>query len=63
MYEVRWTMYDLGEFGGYAASLAAGAAYVRWTMYDVRFGEFPRLRASVAEQKRGRNYGATYGRS
>ncbi len=37
MYEVRWTMDDLGEFGGYAANLA--------------------------EQKRGRNYGATYERS
>ena len=25
-----------------------GPAYVRWTMYDVRFGEFPRLRANLA---------------
>ena len=34
----------------------AGPAYVRdvrCTMYDVRFGEFPRLRASVAERMRG----------
>ena len=31
-----------------AARWQAGPAYVRGTKYDVRFGEFPRLRASVA---------------
>ena len=48
---------------GGACPVALGSAYVRSTRYEVRFGEFPRLRASLAEQKRGRNYGATYGRS
>ena len=36
MYEVRST------------TVAPSGAYVRSTMYDVRFEEFPRLRASVA---------------
>ena len=32
------------------AAVAAGAAYVRFTRCDVRFGEFPRLRAEMAKQ-------------
>ena len=46
-----------------AARWQAGPAYVRGTKYDVRFGEFPRLRASVAKQVRWWNGEATIGRS
>ena len=37
----------------YKGAVAADAAHVRCTMDDVRFGKFPRLRASVAKQARG----------
>ena len=37
-----------------ANALGNAFAYVRFTTYDVRFGEFPRLRASLAKQVRDR---------
>ncbi len=50
MYEVRFTIYDLGEFGGYAASLAAGAAYGRCTTRTTAPLRAHAQRAAVADK-------------
>ena len=54
--EMRLPMYDVQS-----TTVALGSAYVRGTKYDVRFGEFPRLRANLAKQARELNCGATGG--
>ena len=48
----NWGILALAREDGETGAVAPGGAYVRGTKYDVRFGEFPRLRADLAERMR-----------